>query len=72
VTAAILAFAGMIRPVGLVISTFATFVIAGMASHETKWLENIIAAVAITAFSAFLFVKILKLPFQFWPPGLGF
>jgi len=72
VTAAILAFSGMIRPMGLVISAFATFVIAGMASSETKWHENLIAAVALTAFCVLLFVKLLQLPFQIWPPGLRF
>ena len=72
VTAAILAFAAMIRPMGLVMSAFATFVIAGMASEETKWLENLIAAVALTAFCVMLFVKLLQLPFQIWPPGLQF
>ena len=72
VTAAILAFAGMIRPMGLVLSAFATFVISGMASHETKWVENLIAAVVLTAFCVLLFVKLLGLPFQIWPPGLRY
>ena len=72
VTAAILAFAGMIRPAGLVFSAFATFVISGMASKETKWVENLIAAVVLTAFCVLLFVKVLQLPFQIWPPGLRF
>ncbi len=72
VAAAILAFAGMIRPFGLVISAFATFVISGMASEETKWVENIIAAAVLTGFCVLLFVKLLQLPFQIWPPGLQF
>lgn len=72
VTVAILAFAAMVRPAGLVLSAFATFVIAGMASKETRWVENIIAAVVLTAFCVLLFVKVLQLPFQIWPPGLRF
>jgi hypothetical protein len=43
-----------------------------MASSETKWVENIIAAVVLTAFCVLLFVKLLQLPFQIWPPGLRF
>jgi putative tricarboxylic transport membrane protein len=70
VTAAILAFAGMIRPAGLVFSAFATFVISGMASKETKWVENLIAAVLLTGFCVLLFVKLLQLPFQILPPAV--
>lgn len=70
VTIAIFAFAVMIRPLGLVVATFATFVISGMASRETRWAENAIAATLLTGFSVLLFVKLLQLPFQVWPPVL--
>ena len=81
VLAAILVFAALIRGVslapigipvtlpslGLVVSTFAAFVISIMGSSEMKWVESLIAAVAMTAFCVGLFVYLLGLPFQLWP-----
>ncbi len=67
VTASILLFAVTIRPLGLVISSFLTFIISAMASEETRWIESLIAAIALTAFCAFLFPYVLNLPFQIWP-----
>jgi putative tricarboxylic transport membrane protein len=81
VLVAILAFAGMIRGIdlhmigipfvipslGLVLSTFAAFIISIMGSSEMKWVESLIAAVAMTAFCVGLFVYLLQLPFQLWP-----
>jgi putative tricarboxylic transport membrane protein len=81
VLTAILAFAGMIRgldlgmigiplripPFGLVLSTFAAFIISIMGSSEMKWLESLIAAVAMTGFCVGLFAYLLRLPFQLWP-----
>jgi len=64
---ALLIFANTVRPLGLIIATFAAFVISGIGSRETRWLENLIAGVVMTAFSVFLFVYLLNLPFQLWP-----
>ena len=74
---AILAFAGMIRgltigpltiqPLGLVPSTFAAFLVSIFGSTEMRWMESLIAAVAMTAFCVGLFVYLLQLPFQLWP-----
>ncbi|MBI3702398.1 MAG: tripartite tricarboxylate transporter TctB family protein [Rhizobiales bacterium] len=81
VLVAILLFAGMIRgidlrmigvpftipPLGLVLSTFAAFIVSIMGSSEFKWLESLLAAAAMTAFCVGLFVYLLQLPFQLWP-----
>ncbi|HET7192850.1 MAG TPA: tripartite tricarboxylate transporter TctB family protein [Pseudolabrys sp.] len=78
---AIIAFATMIRginlgafgiplsipPLGLVPSTFAAFMISIFGSTEMRWVESLIAAVAMTAFCVALFVYLLQLPFQLWP-----
>lgn len=74
---AILAFAAMIRgvhlgfvtipPLGLIPSTFAAFMISIFGSSEMRWVESLIAAVAMTAFCVALFVYLLQLPFQLWP-----
>jgi putative tricarboxylic transport membrane protein len=67
ITASIFTFAAIIRPVGLIIATFLTFMISAAASKETRWLESTIMAVAMTAFCVGLFVYLLNLPFQLWP-----
>jgi putative tricarboxylic transport membrane protein len=64
---AILAFAGIIRPLGLVPSTFLAFMISIVGSTEMRWIESLIAAVAMTVFCVLLFVYLLNLPFQLWP-----
>jgi len=63
----IVAFAGMIRPLGLVPSTFLAFMISILGSTEMRWLESLIAAVVMTGFCVLLFVYLLNLPFQLWP-----
>jgi putative tricarboxylic transport membrane protein len=67
VVAAILAFAAMIRPLGLVIASFLTFLLSIFGSKEMRLVESIIGAAAMTAFCVFLFTYLLNLPFQLWP-----
>jgi putative tricarboxylic transport membrane protein len=63
----ILAFAGMIRPLGLFPATFLAFMISILGSTEMRWIESLIAAAAMTLFCWLLFVVLLNLPFQLWP-----
>jgi putative tricarboxylic transport membrane protein len=67
IMAAILAFALTIRPLGLVASSYFTFMISIFASSEMRWIESLIAAAVMTAFCVALFVYLLQLPFQLWP-----
>jgi putative tricarboxylic transport membrane protein len=81
VLVAILIFAAMIRGIdlriigipftvpslGMVLSTFAAFIVSIMGSTEMRWVESLIAAAAMTAFCVGLFVYLLQLPFQLWP-----
>jgi putative tricarboxylic transport membrane protein len=67
VVVAILSFAAMIRPLGLVPATFLTFIISIFGSTEMRWLESLIAAAVMTVFCVGLFVWLLNLPFQLWP-----
>jgi putative tricarboxylic transport membrane protein len=67
VSLSILSFAVTIRPLGLVISAFATFLISALGTHETRWKETIIVGIALTAFCSFLFPYGLGLPMQLWP-----
>jgi|SRR5215207_9359078 len=67
VSMAILAFALMIRPMGLIVTAFASFMIAALGTPETKWKETIIVAVCLTAFCSLLFPYALGLPLQMLP-----
>jgi len=66
-TGAVLVFAATIRPLGLVMSSFATIVVSAAATPDVKWRETLLWAVILTAFCAFLFPYALNLPFQLWP-----
>jgi len=63
----ILAFAAAIRPLGLVVASFATMVICAAGTEDVKWRETVIIAALVTAFCAVLFPYGLNLPFQLWP-----
>lgn len=67
VTLAILFFAIAIRPLGLVITAFACFMIAALGSPDQKWKQTLVVGIAITAFCCFLFPVVLGLPFQLQP-----
>ncbi len=67
VIAAILGFSVMIRPLGLIIASYATFVVALMGSKEMRVVETLIGAAVMTLFCVGLFVYLLNLPFQLWP-----
>jgi putative tricarboxylic transport membrane protein len=67
VIGAILGFSAMIRPLGLIIASYVTFVVAILGSKEVRLLEGVIGAAVMTAFCVLLFVYLLNLPFQLWP-----
>ena len=67
VSLSILSFAVTIRPLGLVISAFLTFMISALGTPETRWKETIIVGICLTAFCSFLFPYGLGLPMQLWP-----
>ncbi|MBR1131710.1 tripartite tricarboxylate transporter TctB family protein [Bradyrhizobium iriomotense] len=67
VMAAILFFALAIRPLGLVVTAFASFMIAATGSHETRWLEAAIVGACLTLGCAILFPYVLGLPMPMFP-----
>jgi putative tricarboxylic transport membrane protein len=67
VLSAIILFAIIIRPVGLIVASFLTWMISICGSTEMRWIESLIAAAAMTVFCVVLFVYLLNLPFQLWP-----
>lgn len=56
-----------IPELGLVAATFLAFMIAVMGGRQIRWIESLIAAVAMTAFCVVLFRYLLQLPFPLWP-----
>lgn len=67
VSLAIISFAFTIRPLGLVISAFASFLIAALGTPETRWGEALIVGVLLTLGCSLLFPYALGLPFQLFP-----
>jgi putative tricarboxylic transport membrane protein len=67
VTLAILSFSVTIRPLGLIISAFVSFLIAAMGSDETKWLEAVVVGICLTLGCALLFPYALGLPLDLFP-----
>jgi hypothetical protein len=67
VTLAVLSFSATIRPLGLIIAAFTSFMIAALGSSEQRWVQTLIVGIVITAFCSFLFPYALGLPFQLKP-----
>jgi hypothetical protein len=67
VTLSIITFAAIIRPLGLIVTAFACFMIAALGSPDQRWAQTLIVGIAITALCCFLFPVLLGLPFQLKP-----
>lgn len=67
VSLAILSFALTIRPLGLVVSAFASFIISALGTPETRWKETIIVGICLTIGCSLLFPYALGLPLQLFP-----
>ena len=67
VSLAIMSFAFTIRPLGLVISAFASFLIAALGTPETRWGEALVVGAVLTLGCSLLFPYALGLPFQLYP-----
>jgi putative tricarboxylic transport membrane protein len=70
VTLAIVSFSVTIRPLGLIVSAFLSFMIAALGTPETRWKETTIVGVCLTIFCSFLFPYALGLPLQLLPSFL--
>ena len=67
ITAAVMTFAGCIRWLGLVVTTFISSMLSMAAADKTNWLEAVIWSAALSAFCAGLFKYALNLPLPLWP-----
>ena len=62
-----LAFAYLLKPLGLVLASIALIFICAYGGHEFKWKEVAIMSVLLAVFSVIVFVKGLTLPFPICP-----
>ena len=67
VSLSILSFALTIRPLGMIFSAMASFMIAACGTAETRWVETLIVGACLTAFCSLLFPYALGLPLQMLP-----
>jgi len=67
VSLSILCFAVSIRPLGLVLAAFLTFMVSALGTHETRWKETIIVGICLTIGCSLLFPYALGLPLQLFP-----
>ena len=65
--AAVALFAILLQLVGLVLTSVAVVICAGLAAYDVRLRENAVLAVGLAAFAALLFVTLLGLPIQVWP-----
>jgi len=62
-----LAFAYLLKPLGLVLASIALIFVSAYGGHEFKWKEVAILSVVLVIFSVLVFVKGLTLPFPICP-----
>lgn len=67
ILASSLAFAYLLKPLGLIVAGIALVFISAFGGHEFKWKEVAIMSVVLVIFSVLVFVKGLTLPFPICP-----
>jgi putative tricarboxylic transport membrane protein len=67
VTLAILSFPATIRPFGLVVAAFLSFVIASFGTPEMRWKETLVVGSLLTLGCSLLFPYALGLPLDLYP-----
>ena len=67
IVAANLAFAYLMKPLGLVLALVALVFVSAFGGHEYKFREVAILTVVMIVISVLVFVKALTLPFPIWP-----
>ncbi len=67
ILASSLAFAYLLKPLGLVLASIALVFISAFGGHEFKWKEVAILSAVLVVFAVVVFVKGLTLPFPICP-----
>jgi hypothetical protein len=68
---AIVLFALLLKPLGLVLSTLVLVLVGAYAGHEFRWREALILGAVLAAFAVLVFNYALQLPFNIWPAALS-
>jgi len=64
---ALLAFAVLLRPGGLVLATFSAAFVASMADNQSTWIGRLLISAGVTALAAMIFVGGLRMSLPLWP-----
>lgn len=67
ITVAIVLFAALIRPAGLVPATLAAALACTLAQIYSNWIERLVLAATLSTGASLIFVEGLGLPFQLFP-----
>ena len=67
ISLSIISFAITVRPLGLVISAFASFMISSLGAVDIRWKETVIVGICLTIGCSLLFPYALGLPLQLFP-----
>ncbi|MFY9136425.1 tripartite tricarboxylate transporter TctB family protein [Zwartia sp.] len=71
ITGAVVVFAYLLQPAGLIISMLVLVLISAAAAHDNNWKVTIANAIFLTVLCYLAFVVGLKLVFPIWPAFLG-
>jgi hypothetical protein len=69
IPAGIIVFAYALEPLGMVIATLLTVLVAGFAARDLRLRESVLAAVVLMLVCSLIFVWGLSLPMPLWPEG---
>ncbi|MBB3770020.1 hypothetical protein FHS55_000606 [Angulomicrobium tetraedrale] len=67
VLGSVILFALLVGSLGVVVTGIITVVVAALGSRDAKWREVVPLAISVSLASSVVFVKLLGLPFKFWP-----
>jgi putative tricarboxylic transport membrane protein len=67
VVAALLVFSLGVDRLGLFVTTALVVVVSSLATQESRWLEVVLVALGLSAFSTVLFITLLGLAIPAWP-----
>lgn len=68
---AIILFALLLKPLGLVLATILLVMVGAYAGSEFRWKEALILGVLLAVFAVVVFNYALQLPFNIWPAALS-
>jgi hypothetical protein len=71
VTASVVLFSYLLKPLGLITSLFILIALSSYASHEFSLKSTLINAAILIGICLLVFIWALKLPFTLWPSFIG-